>query len=245
MAIEVHPMNLGEGMADMSFAAWGLRQGETLWMPCSAYLILGAGGPIVVDAGIRSAEELTAASGIPFRQSKDQTLEANLRRHGIEAGDIETVVFTHLHNDHTGVCDQFPNARLVMQREELRYAAAPTFPFVFYDRIDIAKLINPLWPQLELVQGDVEIAPGVRTVVTGGHAPYHQMVYVDLDSGQAVITGDVMYIAELAIAERRPPGYVVNMEDAISGLQRAIADADHLLPMHDAAVYEKYPEGLS
>src|ERR1700722_17600141 len=101
MALEVHPMNLGEGEADTSFMCWGLTPGEKRWIPCSSYLILGAGEPIMVDAGFRDG--LLTQSAFPFRQSPEQTLDANLARHGLEAGDITTLLFTHLHLDHTGV----------------------------------------------------------------------------------------------------------------------------------------------
>jgi glyoxylase-like metal-dependent hydrolase (beta-lactamase superfamily II) len=237
-------MNLGEGAADTSFMCWALTPGEKRWIPCTTYLILGAETPIMVDAGFRDAVELEASSGFPFRQSEDQTLEANLARHGLEPGDVGLLVFTHLHLDHTGVADRLPNARLLIQRTELQYSAAPLFPAVFYDRIDIAKLVNPLWSQIELLDGDTEIAPGVRTVLTGGHSPGHQMVYVDVPSGQAIIVGDLAYLTDPGVTEGRPPGYVVSMEDTLAGLARAKREGLHHLPMHDVAVYEKYPDGV-
>lgn len=244
MGLEVHAMNLGEGEADTSFMVWSMTPGEKRWIPCSAYVILGGASPIMVDAGIRGAEELQASSGFPFRQSPEQTLEANLARHGLEPGDIGILVFTHLHLDHTGVADKLPNARLIMQREELAYAAAPHFPDVFYDRVDIAKIVSPLWGQVELQDGDEEIAPGVRTVLTGGHSPGHQMVYVEVDSGTAIIVGDNAYLIDPGLEQGIPPGYSVDVRDTVDSLHQAKRDGDYFLPMHDHAVYELYPEGV-
>ena len=242
--LEIHPMNLGEGLADTSFLCWGLTPGEKRWVPNSAYLILGGETPIMVDAAFRDAEELTANSGFPFRRHPEHELEANLARHGLEPGDIGLLVFTHLHLDHTGLADKAPNARLLVQRTELQYAAAPMFPVVFYERVDIAKLVDPLWSRVELLDGDVELAPGVRAVITGGHSPGHQMIYVDVASGQAIITGDLAYLADPGVTEQRPPGYVVNMADTLAGLARIKRDALHVLPMHDHAVFEQYPDGV-
>src|SRR5882757_1760007 len=119
MGLEIQPMNLGEGEADTSFMVWSMTPGEKRWIPCSTYLILGGETPILVDAGFRDVDELFASSGFPFRQSPEQTLEANLAKHGLEPGEVGMVLFTHLHLDHTGVADKLPNSRLVIQREEL------------------------------------------------------------------------------------------------------------------------------
>ncbi len=244
MTLSIQPMNLGEGEGDTSFACFGMTPGTRIWMPCSAYLILGGETPIVVDAGFRDAAELMATSGMPFRSAEEHSLEANLARHGVEAADVGIVVFTHLHFDHSGAADRFPNARLLVQRVELQHAAAPLFPAIFYDRVDIAKFVDPLWSQIELLDGDTEIAPGVRAVFTGGHSAGHQMIYADVPSGQAIITGDNAYFVEPAVTMGIPPGYVVSLPDALAALARIKRDGVHILPMHDAAVYERYPDGV-
>lgn len=242
MSLEIHPLNLGEGVADTSFMVWGHTPGESRWIPCMAYLILGGEEPIVVDAGFRP--ELLEGPEPMFRQAGDQTIEANLARYGLEVGDVGKVVFTHLHIDHTGVADSFADARLFVQRSELQYAAAPLFPDWFFHRGDIAKFVEPLWDQLELLDGDTEVVPGVRTVVTGGHSAGHQMVYVDVPSGQAIIIGDIAYVLDPGITEEKPPGYSLDLADTLAAIRRAKRDGDHLLPMHDPGVLERYPEGL-
>lgn len=78
----------------------------------------------------------------------------------------------------------------------------------------MAALVGPLWPRVDLLDGDHEVVPGVRTVVTGGHTPGHQMVYVDLASGTAAITGDAVYLREAAAAGL-PMGYFVAVADEL------------------------------
>jgi hypothetical protein len=70
------------------------------------------------------------------------------------------------------------------------------------------------------------------------------MIYVDVPSGQAIIIGDLAYLVDPGVTEQRPPGYVVSMADTLAGLARIKRDAVHILPMHDEAVYTKYPEGI-
>ena len=95
-----------------------------------------------------------------------------------------------------------------------------------------------------MLDGDTEIAPGVRALFTGGHSAGHQMIYVDVPSGQAIITGDNAYFVEPGVTMGIPPGYVISLPDALAALARIKRDGVHILPMHDAAVYERYPDGI-
>lgn len=249
MPLKMHPMSLGECPVESSFLAFCWTPGTSRTVPFTSYLILGGETPIFVDAGVRPPDPdaevvVDPEVGGVSRVGPEHSLEGHLKKYDLEPGDIGKVVFTHLHADHTGVADKFPNAQLLIQREELRYAAAPLWPDYLFDRIDIGKLVDPLWSQVELLDGDTEIAPGVRAVVTGGHTPAHQVLYVDLPSGQAIVTGDAMYVAEPAIELGLPPGYVVDMADALAAIELIKRDADHVLPMHDFQVYETYPDGV-
>jgi glyoxylase-like metal-dependent hydrolase (beta-lactamase superfamily II) len=245
MALSIHPMMLGESLGDTSFMVWGLTPGTKIWSPTIAYLIVGGEKVVVIDAGFRDAAELEASTGLPFRCAPEHALEANLARHGLEPGDVDIVVFTHLHFDHSGLADRFPNARLLVQRTELQYAAAPLSPAMFYERLDIAKLVDPLWPQIDLLDGDAEVIPGVRAVLTGGHSPGHQIIYVGVESGPAIVCGDIAYVVDPAVTQGIPPSYVISMPDTLAALARIKRDATHVLPMHDATVFATYPEGVS
>jgi glyoxylase-like metal-dependent hydrolase (beta-lactamase superfamily II) len=243
--LTVHPLLLGEVEVDHTFLMWASQPGKRLWIPTTAYLILGAEAPILVDASFRDAAEFTAASGVPARRLPEQALEAQLARHGLEPGDVGYVLHTHLHHDHTGLDASLPEARILIQRAELQYAAAPQFPVPFFDRTDIAVLIGTLWDRVELLDGESELFTGVRTVHTSGHTPGHQMVYLDTPQGRAIITGDAAYVAELNVANGVPSGYWVDLPDAMAALRRIAADSEGIvLPMHDRSVYERYADGI-
>lgn len=243
--LTVHPLLLGEVEVDHTFLMWASQPGTRLWIPTTAYLVLGAAAPILVDASFRDAAEFTAASGVPARRTPDQELEAQLARHGLEPGDVGYVLHTHLHHDHTGLDSRLPAAKILVQRAELQYAAAPQFPVPFFDRTDIAALIGTLWERLELLDGESELFTGVRTVHTGGHTPGHQMVYLDTPQGRAIITGDAAYVAELNVERGVPSGYWVDLPDTMAALRRIAADSEGIvLPMHDRSVHERYADGI-
>jgi len=245
MSLAIHPLNLGEVEVDFSFVAWGTDQGRRLWIPTTSYLITGAEAPVVVDASFREAGQFTAASGVPARRSGDQALAAQLAKHDLEPADVGYLVHTHLHHDHTGLIDEMPNAKILVQREELRYAAAPLFPFPFYDRVDVPKLVGPSWDRVELLDGDAGLFPGIHAVVTGGHSPAHQVLYVHVPSGTAIVAGDVAYRVDVNVKGQVPMGYFVSLEDTMAALGRVARDGDHVLPSHDSAIYKRYPDGIA
>ncbi len=244
MALAIHPLNLGEVEVDYSFLVWQTNCGTPTYVPVTAWLITGTEKPVLVDAGFRSAEDVKAYSGLNARQSAEQTLDAQLAKHGLKPEDIGYLVHTHLHLDHAGLDYRLTNARILVQTAELQYAAAPLFPVPFYDRQDIARLVGELWPRVDLLEGDRELFAGIRTVVTRGHTPAHQMIYVDVPSGTAIITGDAAYIAAVNVKQQVPFGYYINLADVMEGLRRIARDAKHVLPTHDAEVYKLYPDGV-
>jgi glyoxylase-like metal-dependent hydrolase (beta-lactamase superfamily II) len=244
MPLAIHPLNLGEMELDYSFFVWGTNQGMPMRIPTTCWLITGAEKPILVDSSFRTPEAITEAAGIPAWRSPEQTLEAQLARHQLTPADIGYLIHTHLHHDHTGLDDQVPNARILLQRAELQYAAAPLFPHPFFDRVDITKLVGPLWNRIELLDGERELFPGIRAVVTGGHSPAHQMLYVEVPSGTAIIAGDAAYIAEMNVGKQVPMGYFVNLSEVMAALGRLSREGKHILPSHDPAIYQLYPDGI-
>ena len=243
--LAIHPLLLGEVEVDHSFLGWATDPGRRLWIPTTAYLLLGADAPILVDASFRDPDAFTAASGVPARRVREHELDVQLAGHGLEPGDVGYILHTHLHHDHAGLDARLPEARILVQRRELQYAAAPLFPAAFFDRTDIAALVGPMWHRVELLDGDEQLFGGVRTVHTGGHTPGHQMIYVDTPQGRAIITGDAAYVADLNVATGVPPGYWVDLPDTMAALRRIAADSEGIvLPMHDRSVHERYVDGV-
>ena len=105
-------------------------------------------------------------------------------------------------------------------------------------------LVGELWNRVEVLDGESELFPGIRTVITRGHTPAHQMIYVEVPSGTAIITGDAAYNVAINVKQQVPFGYYINLEDVMAGLRRIARDGKHILPTHDAEVYNIYPEGI-
>lgn len=123
---------------------------------------------------------------------------------GTPAEKIDTVILTHLHFDHSGgatrtdqngkLATTFPNARYVVQRKEWEDAhnlTELTRGSYLPENLDVIEAAG----QLELAEGDTQVAPGVRTVVTGGHTRSHQVVLVESAGQTCIFWGDLIPMA--------------------------------------------------
>lgn len=245
MALKVYPLNLGDLELDKSFVVWQTGCGEKIWSPTTAWLITGADKPILVDSSFRSVEDAKQEQGLTCRRLPEQSLEAQLGKHSFKLSDIGYLIHTHLHMDHAGQDYLLPNARIVVQRREIQNAAAPNiFPVQFYDRLNIARIVSDFWTRVDVLDGDAELFPGIRAVVTPGHTPGHQMIYVDTASGTTIIAGDAAMNVEYNVKQQIPPGFLDNMADVMDGLRKIARDGKHILPTHDDKVFELYPNGV-
>src|SRR5207342_2476122 len=80
------------------------------------WLIRGAGREIVVDTGF------SAAMAAKRKRDHIRCPAAALRLLECEASRVKDVVITHLHYDHVGNFDLFPQATLHLQEREMNYA---------------------------------------------------------------------------------------------------------------------------
>src|SRR5258708_7743909 len=80
------------------------------------WLIRGNGRDILVDTGFNAVE-----ASLRNRKLTLNPVEA-LARFGVMAHDIRDVVVTHLHYDHAGNLDLFPNPPFHLQDRDMSYA---------------------------------------------------------------------------------------------------------------------------
>ncbi len=116
----------------------------------------------------------------------ESLMTAELKKHGVTANDITDVVLTHLHFDHAGgatvgfedqVVSRFPNAQYHLQEDNFKTASAPNLreKASYYD-INFQPLIKS--GQLNFIQGEKEILPGLFAYISHGHTQGQQSILV-------------------------------------------------------------------
>jgi glyoxylase-like metal-dependent hydrolase (beta-lactamase superfamily II) len=216
----------GEADAEigMDYFFWVLRNGDST---------------IVVDTGFHP--DSGARRG---RTTVCPPVEA-LRRIEIEAETVPTVILTHLHYDHTGNLEWFPDAELVVQRSELEFWSGPEARHEqFAPLIEPEEIERIAAGRLRLIDGDAEIAPGIQAICVGGHSPGQTVLVVDTPGGTAVIASDaVHYYEELEL--RRPFEILVDLRAMYLAYgtvaELAARPGAALLVGHDPEVMNRFP----
>ena len=167
-----------------------LDESGNLILNFACFLLRADGRTVLVDAG--NGPE---AQGM---------LLDELRAAGVAPGDIDTVVFTHLHGDHTGWnldrdtgAARFPNARYLVPRGDWDHYRAQTPPPVSFTR-DVAPL--EAMGALHLIEGEHVISPSLVTLHTPGHTPGHMTVVVSSGGEEAYVLGDA-FLTTVDVAE--------------------------------------------
>jgi len=233
-------LDTGTQTQDKGVMTYLTDMGQTIQIPVTVALIEGP-EKILVDTSFLSVERTWQIRRRKISRSPSQELVTALASVGARPEEIATVILTHLHYDHAGNNQLFPKARFFVQREELRYALAPTsFDATAYFAPSLGITPDYLGTKFELLDGDARIADGVRVITTPGHTPGHQSVVVDTTAGRYCIAGDAVLWYE-NMEKRIPPGIHTSMIDCMASLERIAREADHVLPSHEPKLFARQP----
>lgn len=171
-----------------------------------------------------------------------------LRAAGIETSAVTDVVITHLHWDHAGSLDEFPQASLHLQRAELEFATGPCMCEAIvrrpFDPHAVVSTVRALYDgRLRLHDGDAEIAPGITLHRIGGHTKGLQVVRVSTSRGPIVLASDAAHLWQ-NLLRRNPFPVLVDVADAMRGfgmLESLAPSIDHIIPGHDPLVSRRFP----
>lgn len=212
-------------------------------MPMDYFIWLAQSGEhtFVIDTGY--TKETGERRGRPWiRRPAD-----GLHLLGVEADEVQDVIITHLHFDHIGTIQDFPNARIHIQEQELRFVVGPamTTPAQHaFEPADIDRVVTALHAgRVNLVDGAQELAPGFSVHHVGGHTGGTQVVRVRTERGWVVLASDSSHYYE-NFEKQRP--FVIAWEPARSlaafKALYALADSEqHIVPGHDPLVLDRYP----
>ena len=170
----------------------------------------------------------------------------DLARNGVQPADVDIVINTHLHNDHTGwntiengdgeLTVTFPNARYYMQRGEWEDAMHPN------ERTRATYLPENLSPveaagQIELIDGETQVTSDITVIETPGHTAEHASVMIANGGESAIYLGDMIQhqvqlerVAWLSAFDVLP---LVNLETKKRLIADAIKNRSLLVAVHN------------
>ena len=180
-------------------AAWApyrdLLDGDgTFVLNLGAWLVRSEGRTILIDTGIGGRP-----TQMPLREPPE--LPAVMRAAGVAPEEVDIVVFSHLHFDHTGwnTVDEdgaprplFKNARHVVQQREWEHwtGSDAEREAARYDDV-----LAPLEQAglLDLVDGEREITSELVAIPTPGHTPGHMSFVLASGGERAYFLGDAAH----------------------------------------------------
>lgn len=173
------------------------------------------------------------ATGVELRAK----LHHAVRLLDIDASSIANIVVTHLHYDHIGNFDRFPNARYHLQDQEMRFATGRHMSYKCaheaYNIEDVVGMIRQVYKgRVDFHDGDETLAPGLSVHLVGGHTMGLQIVRVYTQCAWIVLASDASHYYRNFI-EDRPFPIVFNVDDMVArwDRMRELADSeDHIVP---------------
>ncbi len=210
----------------LSFFIWLLRSGDRV---------------IAVDTGFAAAEAAVRGREILL------PVETALAALGVARDKVGDVILTHLHWDHAGRNDLFPNARVHVQAHEMTYCTGPCMCHATlrkpYDPASIAELVKRVHQgHVQFHDGRAEIAPGVHVHLVGGHTRGLQIVTVETRRGRLVLASDAVHY--YANAELEHPFPLIHdaeaMLEGFRTVKRLAPSPAHVVAGHDPEVLRRF-----
>jgi N-acyl homoserine lactone hydrolase len=248
MTFRIHPLCCGHVLnhPEAGFLYRQDRGGSRIDAPCTAWLLHSTDQAIMVDTGPGPRNQAPQH----YRPSDpDHMLPLELARLYVDPESIETVILTHLHNDHVGGAALFPNATFIVQAEELHEATTPVpFQRAIYETNQRGR--TPPWTyildRMQVLYGDTAIVPGVATITLPGHTGGSQGVLVDTVAGLYLLPGDLVPLRQNWPGKNGTPIPNGNHTDLYAferSFRRLVTLRATVLPSHDSCVFdhESYP----
>jgi len=202
------------------------------WWPSYAHAVVHRDGVFLFDNGVGFGNAEVDTTFSP----RVTPIEDALAEHGISLADVTGVANCHLHFDHSGQNVRIPKGvPIFVQRTEWAKVHEPDYTVPEW--IDVPGLAY------EVVDGEIEVAPGLRMIPTPGHTQGHQSLVMDGPNGTVVLAGQAVQ------SKAEWEGATEPSKSGVSGATdprypRSVERLRSLDPVrvhfaHDAAVWER------
>jgi len=193
----------------------------------NCFLVDDGSNKILVDTG--AGELFGPPSG---------ALVANMAAAGYKPEDIDTILLTHIHGDHSGGLSVggrrvFPNATVYVDKRDpafwLSKAEEEKAPKALQTTFKQSQqTVNPYVEagRLKTFDGVTEVLAGITTVPEHGHTPGLTGYLFESKGERLLVWGDIIHAAEIQFRDPTVTiQYDVNPSDAMASRERVLAQA--------------------
>lgn len=225
-------------------------QHEFYQLPVMCILIEHENGYILYDTGsnpnaMNGYWPNSLQNAYSFHQKMEQRLEIQLALCGVRPEEIDTVIVSHMHFDHTGNLHLFqhadiyvPKADFMMAQTEVRLTNDPEV-FSGYCKGDLDVLVK----QYHLVEEGFEIIPGVEIVNLPGHTTgLLGLIVHGQKDGTFIFPMDAVYTMEIFGPPAKASGLLFDRELYFKSIEtvRRLQKQYHatMIPAHDWDLFQ-------
>ena len=259
---KVYLLDGGTLVIDGYHVFWNRGPAGDIRFPVYSILVEHRDGRFLVDTGYDYGH---VSKVLPFEkpiQSKDQTIPGALKLIGLEPKDIGVVVNSHFHFDHCGGNKYFPHAKKMCHKLEVPQACNPE-PFEHLGYSDLsfsaeAAEARGATAQLlpgttrdnstfEGIEGDVELARGVKLIATPGHSIGHYSLLVEFGGRKPILfTIDCAY-TQKSLETLNQASFHIDPVAGVRSMRRIKKMAEelgaNLMYSHDMDNFKTYKTG--
>jgi glyoxylase-like metal-dependent hydrolase (beta-lactamase superfamily II) len=168
-------------------------------IPFTVLAVRTGGRLVLIDSGTGGGQVGGPKAGL---------LAQNMAAAGLNPSDVKTIVVSHFHPDHIfGLmakdtnAQTFPEAEIIVPAAELKWWTQPV-DSIPQPRRGLAQRIQatfPNWRNIKVVDGEAEVAPGVRAIPAFGHTQGHTAHLISSGGRQLLATADATNIQALFV----------------------------------------------
>jgi glyoxylase-like metal-dependent hydrolase (beta-lactamase superfamily II) len=226
------------------FAQGGTYAGEQQKLASPFYVVKHPKGMLLWDTGLPEGlvgNGDVTPDGAPFVISRPDSIVNQLKEFDMSTKDIDMIAFSHVHFDHTGAANNFPDATWLVQQTEMDFINSDKIEGnTFYAPPSFSKLANP-----QLLNGDHDVFGDGSVVIKyyPGHTAGHQALFLNLpENGPVMLSGDT-YHFEQNREDQIVPQFNYDLEQSaasIKAFEDFVASKDaKVIIQHDAEDFSK------
>jgi glyoxylase-like metal-dependent hydrolase (beta-lactamase superfamily II) len=192
--------NIKAAKVDLALAKYSLK--SPLETSVNAYLINTGEKLVLIDTGAAKLFGPTLGN-----------LQESIKAAGYTPEQVDEIYITHMHADHvgglmTGDKMAFPNAIVRSDKKDADFwlskenlDKAPEANKGFFQGAQAS--VNPYVSagKYKPFEGNTDLVPGIKAVVTRGHTPGHAVYVVESKGQKMMVLGDLMHVAAVQFAQ--------------------------------------------